>query len=83
MEDIKNPVMVDEKLPDNISEDVAIGDASTIYIDPEKEKACLRKFDKFFMPQAFAFLVLNYLDRSNVSYFLNSTSTSFANELYS
>jgi hypothetical protein len=69
MADSKIPVMVDEKFPEDISEEVMIGDASTIYIDPEKEKACLRKFDKFFMPQAFAFLVLNYLDRSNVSIF--------------
>jgi hypothetical protein len=67
MEDNKIPYTADEKLPEDISEVVVISDASTIYIDPEKEKACLRKFDKFFMPQAFAFLVLNYLDRSNAS----------------
>jgi hypothetical protein len=68
MEDLKTPVAINEKFPENVSEELMIGDASTIFIDPEKEKACLRKFDKFFLPQAFVFLVLNYLDRSNVSY---------------
>jgi hypothetical protein len=68
MEDHKIPVA--EKLPVDVGEVIVINDdASTIYIDPEKEKACLRKFDKFFLPQAFAFLVLNYLDRSNASIF--------------
>lgn len=38
----------------------------TIYIDPEKEKAVLRKFDKWVLPQAFVFILLNYLDRSNL-----------------
>jgi hypothetical protein len=66
MEDSKIPTTIGEKLRDDSSEEVVVGDASTIYIDPEKEKACLRKFDKFFLPQAFIFLVLNYLDRSNV-----------------
>jgi MFS family permease len=40
--------------------------AETIYIDPEKEKAVLRKFDKYVLPQAFVFILLNYLDRSNL-----------------
>lgn len=38
-----------------------------IYIDPEKEKAALRKFDKWLVPVAFCFLVLSSLDRNNVS----------------
>ena len=38
-----------------------------IYIDPELEKAALRKFDKWLLPVAFTFLVLSSLDRSNVS----------------
>ncbi|KIV97276.1 hypothetical protein PV10_01044 [Exophiala mesophila] len=38
----------------------------SIYIDPEKEKAVLRKFDKYVLPQAFVFILLNYLDRSNL-----------------
>lgn len=42
------------------------GTSETIYIDPEKEKAVLRKFDKFLLPQAFLFILLNYLDRSNL-----------------
>jgi hypothetical protein len=68
MEDFKNSIAVDEK-PTNASASTEsiVAEASEIYIDPVKEKAVLRKFDKFFLPQAFAFLVLNYLDRSNVS----------------
>ena len=68
MVDSKNPAMVDEKSANHGSE-ISIGssrDAATIYVDPEKEKACLKKFDKYFLPQAFIFLLLNYLDRSNV-----------------
>jgi MFS family permease len=38
----------------------------TIYIDPEKERAVLKKFDKYLLPQAFVFILLNYLDRSNL-----------------
>ena len=38
----------------------------TIYIDPAKEKLVLKKFDKFLLPQAFLFILLNYLDRSNL-----------------
>lgn len=38
-----------------------------IYIDPEKEAAVLRKFDKFLLPVSVVFLVLSTLDRNNVS----------------
>jgi MFS family permease len=51
------------------SSDINITDGSAhelIYIDPEKEKAVLRKFDKWILPQAFVFILLNYLDRSNL-----------------
>ena len=37
-----------------------------IHIDPAQEKAILRKFDKYVLPQAFIFILLNYLDRSNL-----------------
>jgi hypothetical protein len=43
-----------------------VEECQAIYIDPEKEKAVLRKFDKYFLPQAFLFILLNYLDRSNL-----------------
>ena len=46
---------------------VEIGAASqVIYIDPEKEKAALRKFDRYVVPASFVFMVLCALDRSNV-----------------
>ena len=51
------------------SKDVAGPDgvgASTIYIDPAKEKAALRKFDIYLMPAAFTLILLNYIDRSNL-----------------
>ncbi|KAI0161789.1 major facilitator superfamily domain-containing protein [Hypoxylon sp. FL1284] len=37
-----------------------------IYVDPEKEKAALRKFDRWLVPVAFWFLVLSSLDRNNL-----------------
>ncbi|CRL27893.1 Sucrose/H+ symporter, plant [Penicillium camemberti] len=40
--------------------------ASDIYIHPEREKACLRKFDLWLVPVAFVFLVLSSLDRINL-----------------
>jgi MFS family permease len=79
MADTKVPV-ADEKFPEDVSE-MSIRDAtdaSSIYIDPEKEKACLRKFDKYFMPQAFIFLLLNYLDRSNLG---NAVIFGFSTEI--
>ncbi|KAL3419475.1 nicotinic acid plasma membrane transporter [Phlyctema vagabunda] len=39
---------------------------SEIYIDPEAESRTLRKFDMIVLPQAFIFILLNYLDRSNI-----------------
>ena len=65
MEDIKSPVPINEKVTE-VSSDIVAIDASEIYIDPEKEKKVFHKFDKIFLPQAFVFLLLNYLDRSNV-----------------
>lgn len=67
--------VADEKAAASITSlDVANGaivnaTLETIYIDPEKEKAVLRKFDKFLLPQAFVFILLNYLDRSNLGMF--------------
>jgi hypothetical protein len=64
-------IMASEKAGANSnheSSDIAIEGLAqeTIYIDPEKEKAVLRKFDKYVLPQAFVFILLNYLDRSNL-----------------
>lgn len=39
---------------------------SDIYIDAEKEKAIIRKFDYLVLPQFVIILVLAYLDRSNI-----------------
>ncbi|KAE9978129.1 hypothetical protein BLS_006385 [Venturia inaequalis] len=64
--------MADEKAAASLScLDVANGalvdgTSEAIYIDPEEERAVLRKFDKFLLPQAFVFILLNYLDRSNL-----------------
>ena len=43
------------------------GEGSVIYIDPEKEAAVRRKFDKYVVPVSVIFLVLSTLDRNNVS----------------
>lgn len=39
-----------------------------IYIDPEREKAAFRKFDKYVLPVSVIFMVLSSLDRNNVSH---------------
>jgi hypothetical protein len=49
-------------------EEVEIGSTSeVIYIDPEKEKAAFKKFDKYVVPVSFIFMLLCALDRNNVS----------------
>ena len=49
-------------------EAIEIGAGSqAIYIDPEKEKAAFKKFDKFVVPVSFIFMLLCALDRNNVS----------------
>ncbi len=60
----KNPEVVESL---NIDESEPGHSEAVIYIDPKKEVAALRKFDKFLLPVAFLFLVLSSLDRSNVS----------------
>lgn len=57
--------MVDTIKPDDSDPECTTADTA-IYIDPEKEAAALKKFDKFLLPVAFLFLVLSSLDRSNV-----------------
>jgi hypothetical protein len=39
---------------------------SALYIDPEKEKAVVRKFDKFVLPQFVIIQILSNLDRTNI-----------------
>jgi hypothetical protein len=38
-----------------------------IYVDPDKEKAAFRKFDRYTVPASFVFMLLCALDRNNVS----------------
>ena len=59
----KSPVVLDASSKTSEPSETAVD----IYIDPEIEKAALRKFDKWLLPVAFTFLVLSSLDRSNVS----------------
>lgn len=66
--DNKEPDVVTEPgSPDITNGEVTPGRVDNIYIDPEKEKAALKKFDKWLVPVAFIFLVLSSLDRNNVS----------------
>ncbi|KAF2159323.1 hypothetical protein M409DRAFT_37962 [Zasmidium cellare ATCC 36951] len=37
-----------------------------VYVDPEKEKAAFRKFDKYVLPVSVIFMVLSSLDRNNL-----------------
>lgn len=48
------------------SDDGAAATFNDIYVDPELEKRCLKTFDRWLLPVAFAFLVLNSLDRNDV-----------------
>lgn len=68
MDDKKVPTVVAETNSAALSDNEGTTSRVTdIYIDPEKEKAALRKFDKWLIPVAFIFLVLSSLDRNNVS----------------
>lgn len=40
--------------------------ASSIYIDPQKERAIVTKFDCLVLPQFVIIIILAYLDRSNI-----------------
>lgn len=60
----KKPAVVDARG----SVDYGSGEASSvIYIDPAKEAACRKKFDKYVVPVSVIFLVVSTLDRNNVS----------------
>ncbi|KAK5125287.1 hypothetical protein LTR85_000963 [Meristemomyces frigidus] len=58
----KRPV-VDTKDPVDYSSEVA---GPVIYVDPVKEAAARRKFDKYVVPVSVIFLVLSTLDRNNL-----------------
>ena len=60
------PAVVDINEPVDSSSEIG-QISSTIYIDPEKEAAARRKFDKYVVPVSVIFLVLSTLDRNNVS----------------
>ncbi|KIM99824.1 hypothetical protein OIDMADRAFT_126093 [Oidiodendron maius Zn] len=59
---MKSPV-IDSKTPDDCISEVA---SSVIYIEPEKEAAVRRKFDKYLVPVSLLFIVLSALDRNNL-----------------
>jgi hypothetical protein len=54
---------------DSEHEEPMEGTSEMIYIDPEKEAACRKKFDKYVVPVSVIYLVLSTLDRNNVSQF--------------
>lgn len=63
MEDKKTAVVDTEIGVDVRSHEIS----SAIYIDPEKEAAARRKFDKYLVPVSLIFIILSALDRNNVS----------------
>lgn len=46
--------------------DVSQADDGDFYIDPELERAALRKFDVYVLPQMMLLVLVAYLDRSNI-----------------
>lgn len=63
--EMKKPAVVDAQ---NSVDDYCSGELGPlIYIDPIKEAACRKKFDKYVVPVSVIFLVLSTLDRNNVS----------------
>lgn len=60
----KKPTVVDTNSSVEYSSEAVEG--SVIFIDPEKEAAVRRKFDKYVVPVSVIFLVLSTLDRNNV-----------------
>lgn len=67
----ETPIEKMTKLPEidsQASEDrISEGDLQSIDIEPEKELAARRKFDKFLVPVSLVFIFLSALDRNNVS----------------
>jgi hypothetical protein len=70
----ETPVSVMDEKSSDIKEPVDIafdeateGTSELLYIDPKKEAACRKKFDKYVVPVSVIFLVLSTLDRNNVS----------------
>jgi hypothetical protein len=62
--------------------DISEGTTAAIYVDPEKERSALRKFDKYVVPVSVIFLVLSSLDRNNVrQIFEDSNFILIANQL--
>ncbi|CAG9996346.1 unnamed protein product, partial [Clonostachys byssicola] len=56
----------DQKGPIDISNEAVTSSEDIIYISPERERAALRKFDRWLVPVAFIFMVLSSLDRNNI-----------------
>ncbi|KAF4979330.1 hypothetical protein FDECE_18080 [Fusarium decemcellulare] len=51
---------------DDLIKSADVDVANTIYIDPEKERAIIKKFDYFVLPQSVIIVILAYLDRTNI-----------------
>lgn len=70
---MSSDLTMEKKLPKDstnlvdIDSEVATSSTTIIYIDPEKEKAAFKTFDKFVLPVSVIFMVLSSLDRNNVS----------------
>lgn len=61
----KTPLLINTNNPFDSDSDVA--SSSVIYIEPEKEAAARKKFDKYLVPVSLIFIVLSSLDRNSVS----------------
>ncbi|KAL1898439.1 hypothetical protein Sste5346_003342 [Sporothrix stenoceras] len=80
---MSDPTSVDKDIkaadmPTAAVQDASSEEGTTIYISPEREAAALRKFDRWLVPVAFAFLVLSSLDRNNLG---NAKTFGFSTDL--
>lgn len=55
--------------------DSDVASSSVIYIEPEKEVAARKKFDKYLVPVSLVFIILSSIDRNNVSGILCSLTS--------
>jgi hypothetical protein len=63
--DTKPLLAVNINIPSYSSSEASSNPA--VYIEPEKEAAAKRRFDKYFVPVSLIFIILASLDRNNVS----------------
>ena len=63
----QQPYATDMSLPgSDIEKGAEHKEVAAIFVDPHHEKTAMRKFDIILLPQIAAFVLVCYLDRSNI-----------------